>query len=169
MFWHIHKQHLFTLFALKYSQKFKYKYLIISWCDAKQNMLKRIFASEQIFASLFSNWQIFTSKYLFWSEYSQNLAKFPLKGIFACKFLHTSKYSRCIASIFTSLRHQLIFGSFWKYSLHFASNFSLWSEIKKLFAEKRIFTSVFIHFACKSAYLLHIHLYSLRTKYSGAP
>ncbi len=98
------------------------------------------------------------------------LGKVPIKAnIYLQIFAYYSKYSLCIASIFTSLRPQLIFGSFWKYSLHFASNFLLWSEIKKIFDKKRIFTSIFIRFACKSAYFLHIRLYPLQTKYFGTP
>ncbi len=105
----------------------KFTKIHIQILDLMQNkyMLKRIFASEQILASIFSYLRIFTSKYLFWSEYSQNLEKFPLKWIFACKFLHTSKYLLCIASIFTSLRPQFNIWFFLKIFASLRFNFLL--------------------------------------------
>ena len=118
--WHIRKHHLFTSFALKYSQKFTYKYQI--WC--KKNTCWSEYLLHSKYSLHFSQTGDYSLQNIcFEVNIHKTWKSFQLKWIFACKFLHTSKYLLCIASIFTSLRPQLIFGSFWKYSLHYASTF----------------------------------------------
>ncbi len=61
-----------------------------------------------------------------------------MNSVYPPKFCEAPKFS---ARMFR-LNFQLIFGSYWQYSLHFASKYLLWSEINKI-------ANVFIHFACK--------------------
>jgi hypothetical protein len=95
----------------------------------QRNKMHGISMSEQIFA-IVTYWQIFASKYLFISEYSQNFrrisrsSKYSLKNICIQANIHSQLFAQkrifatyCFKLPFTSLRPQLISGSFWKYLL----------------------------------------------------
>ncbi len=108
------------IIRIKNSQKFTNKYLI--WC--KTNTCWSEYLLQSKYSLQFSHTCEYSLQNIcFEVNIHKTWKSFQLKWIFACKFLHTSKYLLCIASIFTSLRPQLIFGSFWKYSLHYASTF----------------------------------------------
>jgi hypothetical protein len=120
-------------------------------------MLKRILASERIFASHF----LLLAKIHFKINVLNRIfTKFQAyKRIIVCKYLHSSKYLLLIASYyigkpFTSLWPRLIFGSFWKYSIHFASKYSIWSKINKYSLRKKYSLPFLFVFHVKSAYSL---------------
>ncbi len=71
-----------------------------------------------------------SGKYLLQNiRFKVNICKYWMfKVIFACKYSHTKEYS-LRGMHFTSLRPQLLFGSFWKYSLYFASKTIRASEL----------------------------------------
>jgi hypothetical protein len=118
--------------------------LVSVYLHSLQNIL-----FEVIFANLTFN-QKFACNYSHTSEYSLHFAsnfyleRFlfeSLSGI-ALKRYHDkfiSNQLRCSPNFkfwkpqATSLRPQLLFDSFWKYLLRFASKYSLWSEINKIF------------------------------------
>jgi hypothetical protein len=123
MFRYIHKHYLFSIilfiFVSKYSHKLTYIYSI--WC--KTNIFF-------ILANI-------CCKYSFWNEYSQNFKEMSHSREYSlAKFLHTSKYWLAYIRILAHFCFVLLqtIGSFWKYSLYFASKYVLWSEISKIFA-----------------------------------
>jgi hypothetical protein len=123
------------------------------WLHIRFKMFEKVLM--QIF--IVSYWRIFASKYSLGSEYSQNFERISRSSEYWLANIHIQVNIRLqifatygfklYRKGFTRLRPQLIF-VFWKYSLHFASKYSLCSEINKIFASKGIFGSVFIRFAC---------------------
>jgi hypothetical protein len=121
IYWHQSLHIRFKIFAQIRIQIFNFMH--------NKYVLKRIFASERIFALYFLIlasicFKIFVLKRIFKKlqanfTFKQKFACkiFAFKRIFTCKCSHNTKYSLRIASNyigkhFTSLRLQLIFGSF---------------------------------------------------------
>ncbi len=99
----INKHHLFASFPSKYLHKYAYVFNLM----LNKYMLKLVFALEPIFPSHF----------LILANICKTPSEFTFKRIFACKYSHSSKYLLCIASKckekpFSSLRPELIFGTF---------------------------------------------------------
>jgi hypothetical protein len=94
MFRYIRKHHLFASFAHIYFKIFTRISMQIFDLMQKKYMLKQIFASERRFDSYFlilAN--ICFKRFVLKQIYAKLQANFIFKQIFACKYLHTSKYS----------------------------------------------------------------------------
>ncbi len=146
MFRFLRQNHLFASFASYSHQNIRTNLFTDIQFDAKQMHV------EAYIRLTFSHAGEYSLQYIhFEANIPKTSSKFHIQvfaymRIFPCKYSHYSEYLVCIASNyigkpFTTLRPQLIFGSFWKYSLKTNIRFCFYSckiHLHSLMRNKRI-------------------------------